>query len=213
MSSKTKTRYTFIGNQQLYLQFYSLLYTSKFTPSTSAIKKFTMRFTCFSRFDTPINTPANHFAVCDMSAACSVVQLSISGTSYRVDPLHGSTGWPKAMMGHGWQRIRTSTQRLAFVLEISHHQHVKPPPRATHRFAFVLENPHHQLVKPSPPAPCRHAFVVEIPHHQHGKPPPPASHRLAFVLENPHIPVCWYHHGATIDGVRFNRTKPAEGME
>ncbi len=86
-----------------------------------------------------------------------------------------SIQWLISMMGHRWQRIRTSTQGMAFVLENQHHQHVKPPTTATLRVAFVLENQHHQHAKLAPPATLRHAFVLENPHHQHVKPTPPAT--------------------------------------
>ncbi len=88
--------------------------------------------------------------------------------------------------GIGDNAYDTWTHRLVFVLEIPHHQHVKPPPLSTPWLVFVLENPHHQHVKPPPPTPRRHAFVLEIPHHQHAKPSPPATNRLTFVLQNPH---------------------------
>ncbi len=92
--------------------------------------------------------------------------------------------WPSTMMGHRWQRIRTSIQRHAFVLENPHHQHLKPTPPASLRHAFVLENQHHQHAKPTPPATLRHAFVLENPHHEHLKPTPPATHRLSNNVES-----------------------------
>ncbi len=99
------------------------------------------------------------------------------------------------MMGHRWQRIQTSTQRHAFVLENPHHQHVKPSPPATRWLAFVLENPHHQHVKPAPIALHRFAFVFENPHHQHVKPP---DHQQPVDLC-----LCWKIHTSKTDAPSF----------
>ena len=75
------------------------------------------------------------------------------------------------MMGHRWQRIRTSTQRLAFVGNSTPaaRQTITTSNPTTSVFFFKIHTTctsnHHQ--RTSLPV-----FVLETSHHQHLKPPP-----------------------------------------